>query len=436
MRILIVSYFFPPYNTIGAVRVGKMAKYLLRQGHDVRILTAKDQPLPTSLPVEVPEEKIVRTPWFNVNWLPEHFLGGRERVSKEGYSLQGKGRVLLRKMGKFYKTLFNFPDGQIGWFPYALKEGRRLLQAWQPDVIYASAMPFTSLLVARALGTQAGVPWVAELRDLWTENHYYEYGPLRRSLERFLERRLLSSAKGLVTVSEPLAQTLRERYKHPVAVILNGFDPEDIEDINDGHSHSAPDGTIHIVYTGSIYEGKYDLSTLFSALGALKKELIGRLQVHFYGRYLEPVRLLVNKLNIGNLVTVHSTVPYKEALKVQAQADALLLLLWNDQRGKGVYTGKLFEYIGARRPILAIGPRENVAAELIQQYNLGIVVSNVDEAKDALIRLVRGMPPFVPFTPDTRVINKFTREHQAKKLADFLQRTLMGQDLAVEFLNE
>jgi len=392
MKVLIVSYYFPPYNTIGAVRVGKWAKYLVSQGHEVVVLTAKEQPLPASLPVELDEKNIIRTHWINVNWLPEKLVGGREKVAREGFSSKGHWHRAFRRAGLIYKSIANFPDGQIGWYWPAIGAGKWLLEVWKPDIIYASAMPFTSLIVASRLSRLARVPWIAELRDLWVDGHNYEYGMFRRFFESRLERRTLSSAKGIVTVSEPLAQKLLEKYHKPVIVILNGYDPNDYIGLASNTEYVKK--YITITYTGSIYERKYDLHTFLAAVRMLPKEKRSRIRVRFLGRRLDLVRSLSNKYNLDDLISIEPTAPYSESLKAQAKSDILLLFLWNDPRERGVYSGKLFEYIGAGRPILAVGPKDNVAADLIREHGLGAVVSTEQEALAALNAILDKQPPF------------------------------------------
>ncbi len=421
MRILVISYFFPPFNTMGAVRVGKTAKYLTKLGHDVRIITAKDQPLQPTLPLEIPSENVVYTRWLNLNKPAEIALGGRGKVAARGYEPKGILRGVLKKLGSLYKSLFNLPDGQVGWYPFALRAASRLIEKWRPDLIYASAKPFTSLLVARALSRRHRIPWVGELRDLWVDGHYYNYPSWRRKVEERLERRVLSSATGLVTVSEPWAETLRAKYSKSTAVVLNGFDP------NNYPPHSEipfRDGQTRIVYTGMIYEGQRDPTPLFHALRQLGGEA-GKVRVAFYGRYLEGVRQLASRMNIENLVEVNDPVPYEEALKIQSQADILLLLLWNDSRERGVYTGKLFEYIGARRPILAIGPTDNVAAELITERKAGVTLDDPDRIANQLHHWVQQKEKSgaIPGLPKNVGVG-LSREVQTKKLDSFLREVV------------
>lgn len=377
MKILIVSYFFPPYNVIGAVRVGKLAEYWSERGHDVRVIAANNQPLAKTLKTKLPSDKIIYTNWINVNKLPELVLGGRKKVMSHGFSSKSS---ILGKLGLLYKTCFNLPDGQIGWYPYATSSAKSLIASgWQPDLIYASAHPLTSLIIANKISKFSKAPWVAELRDLWTDNHNYHFPKWRKRIETKLESKILSTASAAITVSDPLASTLRAQLAIPVATILNGFDKSDIEsDI----APITPNKTLNIVYTGMVYSGKQDIEIFFKALKLLNKP--DSISVNFYGRYLSEVKSLSTKYDLENVVKVNEPVPYLESIKIQKNADILLFLLWNDIKEKGVFTGKLFEYFGALRPILAIGNQYNVAAELILERKAGIVSINPEEIAQQL----------------------------------------------------
>ncbi|TCZ77520.1 hypothetical protein E0485_11050 [Paenibacillus albiflavus] len=427
MRILLISYFFPPYNTIGAVRTGKMAKYLAKMGNEVYVLSAKNQPLQPSLSLEIPHDQVAYTNWMDVNKPVQFLLGGRAKIADRGY-IPPKG--ILRKTFKFfghsYKTLVNFPDGQVGWVPYAIKEGARKIREWQPDIIYASAMPYSSLLIAKKLSTKFNIPWVAEFRDLWVDYQYYHYGFLRKKLEAWLERSTLITASGYITVSEPLAETLRKKYNSkPTKVIMNGFDLEDYPEENkrDQETISSQDHVLRILYTGMVYEGKEDPSPLFKAL-----HLLGdngdHVRVVFYGRYLDTVRELAKRYHVEHLIEINSPVSYTESIQLQCNADVLLLLLWNDPMEKGIYSGKLFEYIGARRPILAIGSEDNVAADLVRERNVGVVQNDEMRIAELLLEWIKQkqIAP-IPDKPIEAAMG-LSREVQAEQLQQFLRSVL------------
>jgi glycosyltransferase involved in cell wall biosynthesis len=422
MRILIVSYFFPPFNVVGAVRVGKMAKFLHAFGHDVRVLTARDQPLQSTLPLEVPAEHVVATSWWNVNRPAEMAAGGRERVAAGGYLGQRSSTSLLARLGALYKTVLNLPDGQVGWYRPAVRGGSRLLREWPADVIVASSPPPTALLVANTLSRRHGVPWVADMRDLWTDAPYYAYPPRRRALEAVLERRVFRRAAGLVTVSEPLRAQTAARHALPTAVVMNGFDPADYPE----PAPRAAGGPLHIVYTGMIYPGRRDPSPLFEAMRRLG-EAGEHVRVSFYGRYLGEVAELARRHGVQDRVEAHESVPYRDALRLQRQADALLLLPGNEPAANGAYGGKFYEYLGARRPMIVLAGPDNVAAALVAGRGLGLVSPDADGLVEALGGWVarKRAGEQLADLPE-HAVAEFTREAQARALEAFLVGVARG----------
>ncbi len=421
MRLLIVSFAFPPHNSIGAVRVSKTAKYLLKHGHDVRILAAKDQPYPATLPLEIPPPQIVYSKWLSLRKTSKNTMG---ETTAKSTAVNGKatsktaGTTALKdKLITLSRTLLYFPDAYIGWFPFAVPAAAALFKDWRPDFILASSPPFTSLLVAARLSRKHNVPWVADLRDLWVDNHYHKNPAWRKIVEEKLERRVLSSAAGVVTVSTPLAEVVRRKYGKPTAVVLNGFDSDDYP--AQAATASGKD-YLRIIYTGVVYEGKRDPSLLFKALRELGA-LAEKVRVVFYGAGLGIVRELAVHHEVGHLVEVNNPIPYGESLKMQREADILLLLLWNDLAERGVYTGKLFEYMGARRPIMVVGGAETVAAELVRERRLGIVAKDSIEIANQLRKWIEQKQRCgsIAALPE-EIVAGVSREEQTRVLEDYL----------------
>lgn len=380
VRILLISYYFPPYNSIGAVRLGKIAAFLYDQGHDVRVLTADRQPFEKSLPHPLPAENVLYTSRINLRKPADLLQGGEEKAVAEGSVPQGTGWSLGRRIWWLYRMLVYFPDMQVGWYPYAVKAGKRLLKTWTPDLIYASGMPFTGHLVARRLAHHSSVPWIGELRDLWMDNHYYEFPFLRRWLEGWLEKRTLGDAIALVTVSEPFAKKLKERFSCHVAVIMNGVDAQ-APALPPPTGSSGPELTL--LHAGMLYEGKRDPSPLFKALALLGDER-SKVNVRFYGRQISGVLPLAKRYGVEDCVEVHGPVPHHESLRLQNTHDVLLLLLWADPREEGNYPGKLFEYLGSRRPVLIIGAENNVSCHLVQDHKAGLVLNDPEKLASQL----------------------------------------------------
>jgi hypothetical protein len=387
MRILLVSYYFAPANTMGALRLTRLASFLMRRGHDVRVLAAADPGSPPTLDCDFPDERVLRTSQLDINWLPRQLaalrnaIGGAPSATFEASSTcmaspegtRSRSAALLRGASALYTHGLNWPDARVGWLPYAWGAGRRLLGGWRPDLVYASSPPPTCLVVGKLLAARCGVPWIAEFRDRWSDDPYYARPPWRQSLEARLERRIVASARAIVTVSEPWAQRYAEAYGKPAVVVLNGFDPDDYTGRESTGSVDSP--FLEIVYTGGIYPGRRDPTPLFQGI-ARSPDLRSAVRVHFYGTNPEHVLPLAETAGVQDQVVVHPHVPRSGVVAIQQQADVLLLMQWNDPREQGNLPGKLFEYLGARRPILALGLEDGVPARILRERAAGCLAND------------------------------------------------------------
>jgi len=431
-----VTHYFPPYDHIGSARTGKTAKYLERFGHDVRVIAARNTLTPfATMPVEIPKEHVVYTPWISwffrtdlaLNRLAQrlrgstHFNGTKAvRSHLEGSKNETRRRhsrltVGGKRIRDGLRTIFYFPDAQIGWFPFGVRAGRQLLETWRPDVIFASAGPYTALLIANRLARTFGIPWVAEFRDLWVENHQYQHPAWRRRIEARLERSVVSSASGLVTVSEPLADRLRAAYRVDVEVVYNGFDPGD-------HGFGASGSSmpyLTIVYTGWVYP-QHDLAPLFDAVRRLGLAA-NDIRIIFYRSDGALVRALAATFGIDEVVETREGVSFMESLRIQREADVLLYLSWNDLRETGIFSGKLLQYLGARRPILAVGNSANAPARMIIERRLGFASPDSGEIAARISdwmseKRTTGKIGEVP----AKAAAEFSRENQTRRLERFL----------------
>jgi hypothetical protein len=256
---------------------------------------------------------------------------------------------------------------------------------------------------------------------------YHDKGQLpllcRRLLEVRLETYVLSAAAGLVTVSELWAETLKRKYAKPTIVVTNGFEPSDYPTQHTGASRS---NCLCIVYTGTILS-KQNPWPLFAALHMLGTDA-GAVQITFYGlRRPEIIHTLAEQWNVEQFVDIHDRLPHSQALHIQTQADILLLLLWNDPAEKGVYPGKLFEYIGARRPILAVGHTDNAAGELIRSRQAGVTLDDPEAIAAQLRHWIqqKRTEGSIPSLPQSGTVG-LSREEQTRVLEGFLYDVLEG----------
>jgi glycosyltransferase involved in cell wall biosynthesis len=432
MKILIVSWYFPPYSTMGSLRIGKFAKFLIAQGHEVRVISARDEALEKSLPVEVPGEIVNSTNWIDVNgfpamaqsvrvWLRSLFgskpsdakiLGDAQPSSTGGnQSAPGADRNagtppasarILRKLRRFYQQATNIPDGRIGWLIPAVRAADEVTRDWKPDIVFASAPPFTTLLAGRRIAKRSGAPLVVEFRDRWMEDPYSKVPALRRWIDRILEDWCVRPARQVVTVSEPWAIDYLARWGKPVVVAYNGFDPDDYDELADVVPNS--DERLQILYTGILYPERRDPTPLFKALQQMD-DVRDQISVRFYGAKIAQLVPIIEAHGLQDIVTVESRVTFKESLRLQRQADVLLLLQWDNVLEEGNVPGKVFEYFAARRPVLGIGYEKGVPARLLRDRNVGLVVNNPDRIAEYLRELLsqKRSAGGIPLLPETGI---------------------------------
>jgi glycosyltransferase involved in cell wall biosynthesis len=397
-----------------------MTKFLVDAGWQSHVLTVDQCDLPATLPIEIPEASISRAPQsFDLATVPRTIVGRKRLSVARVMPVQSRQLGMLWRLGEAYRHLICFPDAQIGWWRSAVKRGLAVARDFDPDVILSSSLPNTSHLVARTISRKTGVPWVAELRDLWTRNHNFRRVQPLRAIERRLERAVLGSADALVTVSDVWADELRGLYGRPTFVVPNGFDSADYP------PPAEPSQVFSLVYTGMFYNGKQNPKPLFEAIARLAKN--GRIRperfkVRFVGQHLGPLVHQVRQFGIDSFVTVEPPVTYSDSLGLQTAATALLFLDWPDTRTKGWYSAKIYEYLGARRPILSVGSPCSVVGTLLMQTRAGIAAETADGVHKVLECWMRKYETDgkLRCDADPRAMFSFERRNAATRMADIL----------------
>ncbi len=370
--ILIIAYYYPPMGGVGVLRTLKFTKYLPQFGFAPFILTVRNRSfgaLDASLLPEVPPGTSV----------------------VETFSLEHRFLRAPRLLGVDPKWFF-IPDAQVGWLPFAVRTGEAIIRQHRINVIFATGPPFTSLLAGYVLKRRTGRPLVVDYRDPWTQNVFTQYPTqFHRKIEERLERAVLGSADRVITTTDEMTRGLASKYtfvRNKCETIPNGFDAADFL----GLTRSAASDRFTIAYTGTLY----GLRTAEHFLAALRNVVANnhkvreKIRVVFAGLKGRDVLKLVHKLGLEDIVRITGFVPHRESLQIMVNADVLLLVM--SQRevvGNGVGSmmipGKTFEYLAARRPILALAP-DGDASALISKTGSGIVVPPDD--REAIARSI------------------------------------------------
>lgn len=411
-KVLIIANLF-----YASPRIPGLVKYLPEFGWQPITLT-------TSLG-ERPDERFGPSNDFRKNYRvietpgPTKDIGVRvkKRIRSKKYRTV---RPLLKFLYRRYSEIVHYPDEERGWKPLAVEAADELLQKESVEAIISSSSPVTCHLIAEEIKNRHKIPWVADFRDLWTQNHNYPYSLFRRTFERRLEVETLLTSDALVTTSQPLAEELGMLHKKKVYAITNGFDPEKM---SDGKADLTSKFTV--TYTGQIY-AKQDPSKLLVALKDLILE--GALDqadanVRFYGPENALLAEKIEECRLSAVVKQYDVVPREVSLQKQRESQVLLLLSFEDRRQKGLYSGKIFEYLAARRPILVTGGFGNDVVEtLINETNSGIYCSKAEDIKKALRELYSEYKSHgrVNYEGNVEKISKYSYQEMAKKFAEIL----------------
>ncbi|RJQ16369.1 MAG: hypothetical protein C4560_09645 [Nitrospiraceae bacterium] len=381
-KVLIISYFYPPRPGIGSQRPYRLSKYLPEFGWGPVVLTAK-------LPGKAPEAmRVIETGCGNFIGSLKAGLGlntGKGLRAQMGLVSTGPNHSAWKnRANKIIDEVMHYPDDIKGWYGPAVRAAGELLGRERVDAIISTYYPSASHLIAGELKRKFNVPWIADFRDLWTQNHFYKKSGLIKMLERRLEMKTLARADAMVTVTESFADELGTLHSgKKIFCVTNGYDADEFPAIP-----AKLTDEFTITYTGQFYGGRRDPSPLFEAVARLLRENrinSELLRIRFCGPAEEWLDAKIKKYGLENVVRCYGVLPREEALERQRESQLLLLLLDRDNREEGVYPAKVFEYLGVRRPIIALGGTGGLVGDLLAKTRAGRFAGDADILKNMLL---------------------------------------------------
>jgi glycosyltransferase involved in cell wall biosynthesis len=409
VNLLLVAYFYPPCRDTGAHRPAAMAKWLRRLGHRVTVLTTSAYGRQGA----AMEADVIRS--ADLQRLRAR-LHGRDRVDAlfDADTYSGHPHVLSRVV---------VPEPlAAAWAPFALRDALRERSRGRLDCAITSSPPESVHMIGKAL-RRRGVPWVADLRDGWT------FEPIRppfptaaqRRLDERLERRWLGAADAVVCVSRPAADDLRRRLGLDPELIPNGWDPDLDAEVTDQPEAERPldPDRISLVYTGRFGSYGRDPTALVGALGALARERpeeAARLELVVAGPLTDDEARLMRSDVAPARIAVAGTLDRPQALALQRAADALLLVA--SSRRTQLLNFKLFEYLAAGPPILALAAGTEAGRVAEEAGGEAVPADDVEAIVAALRRLVAG--ELEPTDPAVR--DRYSYPNVAERMAAVAER--------------
>ncbi|MDX2195475.1 MAG: glycosyltransferase [Cytophagales bacterium] len=426
-KVLFITYYWPPSGGSGVQRPLKFVKYLQQYGWMPVVYTSKGGEyfeIDHSLEAEVPKNiKILKTKPTEPYALFK-MITGKKKDDKlvAGYMHQKKSNSWAEKLSMWVRSNLFVPDARMLWISPSVHYLSKYIAKHQINAIVTTGPPHSMHLIGMALKKKHHIPWLADFRDPWTQIDYWEDLKMTdwvRNMHIKLEKMVLQTADKVVCVSRTWGQGLENNSGIHVDIISNGFDEEDIQHTQNV-SRDTQFSLVHIGMMGKSRNHEVFWQAVSSVCAEdedIKKDLI----VKLYGKNDPSVIESIAKYNLNKQVEIYPYIPHYEIVGIQQKAQVLYLSVNRTANAQGILTGKIYEYLAARRPILCIGPVSGEAAQVIYDTNTGLV-SDFDDltALKANIRTLyqhyKEHKDYVKFSN----IEIYSRKYQTKQLAELL----------------
>lgn len=397
MNILIIAYSFPPSSSSSTFRPMFFAQHLQKMGESVYVLTAREQDYLPEQPkdyklldalentIEIAQTRVFRPRESVLRFRDRLYRKtGEQETSKSPVQKSSKQenhtkKSFFQECKDIITDLLSTPDQHIGWLPSAVRQGHKMIKAYNIDILYATGGPWTSLLIGSILKKMTGRPLVLDFRDPWVSNPSRSSdSKIMLSLEPFMEKKVITFSDHIVANTEELRQDFLRRYptlnQNFITTIPNGF--ETFIDLQT----SPEQKKLTFTHAGTLYfsrNPKFLLQALLRTieLKNIPKEnlsfvFLGGIDVSIQDPELEH---LVKHPLLKEVIHILPRLPYDEAAQYQQRSDVLFLLQPDFPLQ---VPRKLYEYMAFRKPILGITNPDGATARIIQENNLGIVVEN------------------------------------------------------------
>ncbi|MDF1612476.1 glycosyltransferase [Stygiobacter electus] len=382
-KVLVIAYYYPPMGLSGVQRVLKFTKYMHKFNWQPTVITAGNVAYfahDLSLLKEAEEAgvEIIRTDAFDINSI----LGAK-------YNTVSMPKELIRKfLSRLSKTFF-IPDNKNSWSKKAYQVAKEKLSKEKFDMIFVSVPPYSQFVMAAKLKKEFGLPLFVDYRDLWYENHFAFYiTPYHKYKHKKLEYNALKETEKVIAINRKIKEKILLTYPFlkydDVIIIPHGFDQEDFDK---NEPYKKLNSKMKLTYSGIFYENitpEYFLRA-FKELTIENPEIANNIELEFIGHLRKENKNLINELGLNSYVIEYGYLEHDEVIKRLNGSDVLWMMIGNIKNAETISTSKLFEYFGARKPILGCVP-EGAAKQALKEYGASFITNPdyIDEIKNAI----------------------------------------------------
>lgn len=375
MKVLIITYYWPPAGGSGVQRWLKFVKYLRDFGIEPLVYTVATTNYPIldeSLQSDIPEGvEVLKQPIFE----PNNLFGRSSKKTSSGFL--DTNPSFFGKIMQYIRANYFIPDARKFWVKPSIKFLLKYLKDNTVEAIITTGPPHSLHLIGLRLKERLNIKWLADFRDPWTEIDYFHQLPLtKRAVKKHedLEQEVLKKADTVVVISKTMAKSYK-KHNSNVYIITNGYDTtEKIHQVD-------LDIKFSLVHIGMMNADR-NHNILWQAIQELVEEnpdFAADLQLKFIGKLANEVIDSLKNYSLNSYTKFIDYLEHQKVLEHQRSAQVLLLSVNNVPYAKGIITGKIFEYLQAKRPILAIAPTDGDLADILKKTNSGIAVDFNDK---------------------------------------------------------
>lgn len=426
-KVLILTYYWPPSGGAGIQRWLKFVKYMREFGYEPIVYTAENGEMPVvdeSLQKDVPPgTTVLKTPIWEPYGFYKKFIG-RKKEDKINASFlsENKKAGITEKISVWIRGNFFIPDARKYWIKPSINYLEDYIQKNKIELVISSGPPHSMHLIAFGLKNKfASLKWIADFRDPWTNIDFYEKLMLSSWADREHHKQELSvlqNADIVLSIGQTMSDEFLEMYKNAggkdtdkFKVITNGFDSEDL---NTGTIQK--DKKFSIAHIGTLVKDR-NPQVLWKVLKKIASEdadFKAQLEIKLVGKIDIFVKEQLEQFGLTQFVNKIDYLPHNKVIEEQQRSKLLLLLVNNTKNAKGILTGKFFEYMSAKVPILAIGPVDGDLAKIINETNTGLISDFNDEVslEKNILAYFNGKAS----EANEAKVNKYSRKELTKQL--------------------
>jgi glycosyltransferase involved in cell wall biosynthesis len=419
-KVLVVAYYFPPMGLSGVQRTLKFVKYMKNYNWEPTVIT-------TGKVAYFAHDKFLND---ELNNLDINVI--RVEGSNDPNSLLSKfGTINLPRefvrifFDKISQTFF-IPDNKISWSKKVFQKVDEILSSQHFDALFVTAPPFSSFEVLSQLKKKHDIPLFADYRDLWYGSYFAFYPtPFHRLRHKQKEYKALKAADRIIVTNRKIKEKLLHDYPFltfdDVVIISHGFDQEDFDKIP---AQPKPHNKMVLMYSGifMVYSTPKYFLKAFKELSVERPDIASNIELHFVGFLRKENQKLIRKLKLQTFIKDHGYVNHNDSIAKIKSADVLWFMVGQRRNIDAILPGKVYEYLGAKKPIIACVP-EGAAKMAVEESNAGFIAKpdDVQEIKEVIMKVYDLYAKNALPAPTNEFLEKFRRDNLTELLTKQFQ---------------